>query len=261
MATYLVNGLEYKSKAALQKAIRAILERYQPGQWLGQSDFDMIYDVLAMHPKVDAKMGAGVQAIGVRLNTEYRRKEFFVRRVDGSETEFSYLKCLQPPTHQAEFTKACRELIAPGIITFKTNFFRKHTRPVCQITGERLTMDNSHVDHVAPNTFRNLLDDFIRDYGIDIHGVELISGGDNVSLVKIADEGIAQAWTTYHWKRAQLRVISAEANLSLARKVVERDPDFYERESTPEELAFRHQIRADFAAAGYTQIYPLGENS
>ncbi len=46
----------------------------------------------------------------------------------------------------------------------------------------------------------------------------------------------------------------------LKRRDVSRDPDYYERESTPAELAVRHAIRAKMLSEGWKLIYPKPEN-
>lgn len=225
MSEYLVNGVVFETKEAIQNMCSLFLYNYPDGSTLNPEDTDFIYDVLTMHPNADEKIGVGVKSIGVRLNPTYRRnKEFVVYRTDGSFTEFSYRKCLRPPSHCSRFILACRQAIASGIMAYSKQYFRTTPYPVCPFTGEMLTPDNSHVDHIHPFTFRRLLEDFISRYKVDIDAVQLSTGKDNSSAVLILDKQLEAAWIEYHWKHAKLRVISANANLRLGDREPPLDP-------------------------------------
>lgn len=260
--SYLVNGLEFATKEALQEEIKRILYKYEPEMILDCADTDFMCDVLFMHPHADEKIGKGVQSIGVQINPTYRNtRNFVVYRTDGTSSDFSYTKCLRPPTHRAMLIQACRQAIAPGIIAAKQSYFRQTVNPVCPITNEFLTPENTHVDHAYPKTFRNLFERFIREHHVNMDKVELVRGGDNSSIVQIADKMLESLWVSFHWQEAEIRFISAEANLlihdkdpSLVFALWEQQKNEAFPPSEPVSEWVKEKIRADMKAMGYTRV-------
>lgn len=212
MNSYVIDGYVYTSKAALGDAIRAILNRYLPGDVLDQADTDFMYDVIQMHPNAEEKIGCGIRGFGVQRNPKYGQSEFILIRKDSTQTDFSYNKCLCPPTQLGRFLQACRQSIGDGIIGFRDLYFRSTSNPVCELTGECLTPQTAHVDHAPPHTFRWIAETFMQKYRIDVSRVELKSGGDNSCTVYLPKD-IEELWIAYHWQLAKLRVISASENM------------------------------------------------
>lgn len=246
---FVVNGLLFTSKVALKGAICAILERYEPGQILDQDDTDFMYDVIQMHPNAADKVGCGVKAFGVQRNPSYKNKEFMLVRKDGTQTDFSFNKCLRPPTQLARFLQACRQSVADGIIAFRHAYFQMTPNPVCELTGELLTMENSHVDHAPPHTFRYIAEMFIQKYHVDVERVTLTSGGDNSCWVLMPTD-LEALWTDYHWQYAKLRVISAAENMRRGTHGVELPV------SGEVSQRIKDHIRAEMESNGWI----LGEN-
>lgn len=213
---YIVNGESFETKTALLDAIRTVFRRYLPGETLDQADTDFMFDVLMMHPDAETKAGCGIESFSVQFNPVYRNKEFHLHRKDGTSTDFSFKKCVSPPTHRARFLMACRQSIAPGIIAYRKTYFKVTVNPVCILSGDSLTPSNCHVDHEPPHTFRLLAEKFTNKYRVNMDGVHLSSGGDNNYTVLMPPD-LEQLWTDFHWRHAHLRVISAAANLRLGR--------------------------------------------
>lgn len=241
----LVNGELFTSKTALKAAIVAILGRYEVGQLLDQDDTDFMYDVIHMHPNADEKIGCGIKAFGIQRNASYKNKEFMLIRKDGTQTDFSFNKCLRSPTPLARFLQACRQSIADGIIAFRYAYFQSTPNPVCELSGVPLTMDNSHVDHAPPHTFRWIAEMFIQKYRVDVERVTLTSGGDNSCRVLMPSD-LEALWTDYHWQYAKLRVISAAENMKRGTHGVELP--------TPKEVSqhIKDYIRAEMESDGWT---------
>lgn len=259
---YLVNGLEFSSKEALQDEIKRILYKYEPDSILDRTDTDFMCDVLFMHPHADEKIGAGIQNIGIQINPTYRNtRNFVVYRTDGTSTDFSYNKCLRPPTQRALFIQACRQSITPGILAMRQAYFKQTVNPVCPITGEFLTPENCHVDHAYPDTFRNLLERFIKHYQVDIDRVALERGGDNSASIRIADKSLEATWIDFHWHFARVRVISAEANMAIHDKDPsavfaiwkQQDSETFPS-SEPVSEWVREKAREEMKAMGYTRV-------
>lgn len=210
-----VGGLEFRTKSALQEHIRAIVAKYPDEAALVGHDLTFVLSLLERHPHADVKIGCGVRAIIVRRNPVYRQtRGFYILRVDGSDTDFSWVECLNPTPHHKKVIRAMRALIEPQTMAFKQRFFDTQ-EPVCPLTSERLTFVGSHVDHVPPLTFERLVDDFCAAYGIDINRVPLRDElADNKYVDVIDDDLIAARWVNYHAAHAVLRVVSRLGNLS-----------------------------------------------
>jgi hypothetical protein len=141
-------------------------------------------------------------------------------RVDGSETDFSYSECLLPASIETKVQRAFRVAIEPDVFKFKQSFFDGYGDgcPVCPFTGEPLTFVGAHVDHAPPGTFRQLFNEFLSFAGCNVHEIQLREEEDNSFQEKLIDQKLKDAWVQFHRERAQLRVVSRTANLSLLRR-------------------------------------------
>ncbi len=218
--TYLILGEEYR-KTQLQQKIKAILHHYADNESLSKEDFDFILDVFKLHPNFKNKNGLGIQSIYTKTNSIYRNvREFWIVRSDGSETDFSYMKCLNGDSSNREkFLKACRIAVEPYTMAFKNSFFSEKKIARCPITGETISFCSSHVDHQSPNTFYKLVSDFIAEMKIDSEEISFVgSGQDGLCQITFQDKTLEKAWVDYHNKNAQLQVISQRANLSILKR-------------------------------------------
>jgi hypothetical protein len=100
-------------------------------------------------------------------------------------------------------------------MAFKQQFFDKQTEPVCELTHEPIAFVGSHVDHIPPFTFEQLVKDFCEEYEIDLKAVPIRNDkGDNKYVDLLDDDRIAALWVEYHKRHAVLRVVSQRGNLS-----------------------------------------------
>lgn len=214
-----IGEYSFATKATLQDYIRTIVGKYADEETLSGPDLRFVLALLDRHPNADVKVGAGVESIIVRRNPVYRQtRGFHIFRVDGTDTDFSWVECLNPTPHAKKVARALRALIEPQTMAFKQRFF--DTQPhVCALTGESISFVGSHVDHVPPLTFEYLVSAFCSDYGIDINTVPLRDElADNKYVDVIDDDLIAVRWTDYHAAHAVLRVVSRLGNLSYSKR-------------------------------------------
>ena len=90
--TLCLGGKHYATKKAAAEACRQVLHGTPPNEDLEGDDKALIEDVLRMHPHAAEKIGAGIKSIYVVQRVP--SKCFFVRRMDDTEVDFSYQKCL-----------------------------------------------------------------------------------------------------------------------------------------------------------------------
>ncbi len=209
---YSINGEEFKTKESLKRLIQQILHAYQPEQLLNETDYRFMLGVLDMHHSSDIKKGVGVQSIFVRENPTYKRNRgFWIKRIDGTVIDFSFIECISQRDDKTRFSNACRNAVREHIILFK-NHNLKHDS-ICPVTGVNLTKNNVHVDHAPPNTFDFIVKEFIRLKKIVVKHVKLIET-DEIIGGCFDSKNLSESFVAFHNSTAELRLVSAHANLS-----------------------------------------------
>ena len=85
----------FKSRAALERYIKALLIEVPAGAELTGEAEEIVTDLINHHPKAAEKTGAGIKKIVVRPDQIWKKnKQFWIVRQDGTEIDFSYRKCL-----------------------------------------------------------------------------------------------------------------------------------------------------------------------
>lgn len=216
-----VNNEVFKTKKALQERVREVLWFYRDGDVVDMFDTPFLISLFMRYPNAEQKIGCGISHIMVRRNLVYRQTQgFWIMRVDGSETDISYLECLTETPHHKRFERACRVAIEPSIMGFKQLAFALSAGLIaCPLTGDILTLTDSHADHIAPKTFKKLLADFVKIHGIDISGVSVNGRGVDGAIQDTLDSTeLEKQWIAYHDANADLRIVSRLGNLSHAKK-------------------------------------------
>lgn len=218
MSKYSINNRNFNTKDEVVKFVQSILYKYDEGNFLEKQDFDFIYDLLIEgHHDPDRKIGCGVAGIFVHSNG-YGNRGFFIKRLDGTETDFSYVKCIYKKSPLQDIKSACRTAIRDDIVKFREEFFSKNQDKdgflICPLTKEKIALDNCHVDHVPPNTFNKIFSDWIITKGIEPKTIKLIGFADGEMTKKIVDKELENSFITFHRERMTLRITSQLGNLS-----------------------------------------------
>jgi hypothetical protein len=214
-----VNGTFFKTKTALTKAIQKILHADRVGSDLNDSDTDFLVDLVARyHPDPDSKIGCGVKRMW-RDRNEYNGVGFYLERIDGTTTDFSFKKCLNPPTHAQKVEKAARFAVLDQIGRFKMKSFEGDKQPVCLYTKVILSPNDCHVDHEPPRTFQNLFRVFLKITERNIDLIKLRPRGDNSVYEEFEDKELERHWQAWHEANAKLRVLSRRGNLSDSKRI------------------------------------------
>jgi hypothetical protein len=213
--TYTIAGHTFETQKDLVVHVQAILRRYPAPARLTGDDAAVMGDLLLRHPHAEIKIGVGVAAIWIRRNSGGFGNGFFVERIDGVFVDFSYKQCVRPQTNASKAKFAFRRAIDSQVIAVKRAVFDTVALLSCPITGKPMTWDTAHVDHEPPRTFAALLAEYCTLRGVDLDTLELFEPKSGIG--KILPPAIEQDWAAWHAERAQLRVISAEANIKLVR--------------------------------------------
>ncbi len=173
-----------------------------------------LMDLLAMHPDAERKIGPGVERFEVRQ--QGRNRCFWVVRVDGSETDFSFLKCLSASRADpmARFLSAARRAVAGQARAVRDAAFRDTATLICPITEEPFTVESCHIDH-HPRPFVFWARLFVCARG-RIPATRTHEDGQVGEF--FADEDDERAWVAFHAAAAEMRAVSAAGNLRKPRK-------------------------------------------
>ncbi|MDN5750191.1 MAG: DCL family protein [Pseudonocardia sp.] len=217
MAKYQLGSHTYPSKSVALAEFRSILNGTALDEPLSASAAGMIQLLLrdGYHPEAAEKIGPGIEGVVVRINA-YGTRGFWLRRLDGTEVDFSYLVALNgAPSVEQGVRIALREEINDQIVTF----FDTQTadlargRVVCELCVTVVGSNGIQVDHAAP-TFIELASRFADSLGgWDVIGVECVGPTGR----RLADRNHARVWWEFHRQTARLRLVHKRCNLSRAR--------------------------------------------
>ena len=211
MPAFPLGARVYARKKDAVADVRRILHGSFVGVPLGGADSEIIRSVLDLHPGVAEKTAKGVAGIVVR-EVEYRpgiiQRCFFIQHPDGSETDFSFLVALGMAPSGPTMAAAARHAVAPLMHQFKMSRFGSAGAINCEISGERISWDDAHVDHAAPWPFSRIVSEFARQCG-----VPAIHDEDGLRTV-FTLQADAERFVTFHNDIAVLQVICRRLNMA-----------------------------------------------
>jgi hypothetical protein len=212
--------MSFRTKTEELAHCKAMLARYRDGDTINEQDSQYLMSLLQRHPEARDKIGCGVKRF-YRDRTSKGTSCFWLERVDGKPTEFSYKSCVngKGKTLEQEFAEACREAVQPDLDAAKKAHFAEHGnadgKVPCEETGELVAIYESHLDHKGPMTFDVIVKTFIASHKVTItHGM-LSVPADAQFVTTFVDEEIRQQFRDYHHSVCKLRIVAAKANLSL----------------------------------------------
>jgi len=217
MASLIVAGVQFSSKAALERHCRKTVEACSDGEIMPDSAF-MLNMLRQMHHSPWEKILPGLedQVMGVRVRHESAagliryavKNHTFVAYSTGMELDFSWVKCCRGFSVRSWSNEAMRRAVHKDIVAYKTLRFR-HGGVVSDASGAALTWDRCQVDHF-PVTYAELRDRFLAKIGVSLERVATLNDPMGGSL--LADEQFANAWVLFHQANATLRLVTPEEN-------------------------------------------------
>jgi hypothetical protein len=215
-----LKGIEFKFQKDAIYHFKNMLERYRNGQTIAGDDRDMLLALLERHPQAYKKIGCGVKRL-YKDRTDMPTSCFWIERTDASRTDFSYRIAISAKgkSLDQEFLEACRAAVKHDLWVAKEKHFEDFAdsdkRVECDITGEKVAFNESHLDHKKPMTFQVIVESFIGANDIEIKPEMLLMSQDAQFQTTMIDQELKDKFRRYHYKMAKLRVIKAELNLSL----------------------------------------------
>jgi hypothetical protein len=234
---------EYKFKKDAVTHYRTILNSYDFGQSLNDSDFDDLIDLLDYDyfnnladietteenneqniqlelelTGTNEKSEVEITITDIRIaKVQFNTKCFEVFYSDESSWYISYLMKINKTKYTPEklFNVACRNSIHNDIQTVKKDYFDKNSakgQVKCQETGILSKWTELVVDHRQPNTFSIIVDRFKEVNKIDLDSIEFSSNDQNHIIFE--DDKWTESFKQYHKEKASLRIVRTECNSS-----------------------------------------------
>ncbi|KAB7731240.1 DUF3223 domain-containing protein [Rudanella paleaurantiibacter] len=231
---------EFKFKKDALAYYKAILNSYNFGESLSDSDFEAIVDLLeydylnslAMDEETEQESEDAEEA--VENNSDKGEGGFYIKDIQVARVQFntkcfevfytddtsqyiSYLMLINSKRYEPEklFYIACRNSVHADIRAVKQVYFDTHSvkgQVKCQETGILSKWTELAVDHRQPHTFSMIVDRFKEVNNFDFDVIEYSSSPDNQLIFK--DEKLTQSFREYHRAKANLRIVRKECNSS-----------------------------------------------
>ncbi len=214
MRAIVIGTRVYPSKEEAKQGVYGVRSRYEAGLATPEDD-EFLRDLVAIHPDAEAKIGVGIDRFEARWNLG--SIGFWIVRIDSTETDFSFMKCLYGSATQDLVRSAMRSAVRHQLAEVRAAALT--ARACCPISGELLTVENCHADHAEP-LFIEIADAFASSEG----GYEAIitRALDGAFGRRFSDDAQAQRWIAFHQSQAQLRAVSKRTNLSTLRRGVSK---------------------------------------
>ena len=236
---------EFKFKKDAFAHYKAILNSYNFGESLSNSDFVAVIDLLeydylnslAENAEVkleDEQEKAESEEVAIENNTDENEDDFYIKDIQVARVQFntkcfevfyaddtsqyiSYLMLINNKRYEPEnlFYVACRNSVHADIYAVKQKYFDIHSikgQVKCQETGILSKWTELAVDHRQPNTFSIIVDRFKEATNPNLEVIEYTSNAQNQIIFK--DESLTESFKSYHKDKANLRLVRKECNSS-----------------------------------------------
>lgn len=207
---YVFGNKEFKNKEDVVKYIQTRVSNKLLNVRLNKKGEEFMLDLLENHPHAQEKKGVGIDYIYLH-KSEYNNKEFCIKRLDGTETIFSYKKCIYPPkySNRNKCIAAFRKSIEYQIIEFRAEYYSNHT------AQENNNLDKTDIHHSLPNSFKKIVEDFILEYNLDFNNSYTLLKQDDDKFYYLIDKELELSFQNFHKKRAVLVLLPRSQHIDI----------------------------------------------
>jgi Protein of unknown function (DUF3223). len=209
-----INGQFFATSAEFKAHIQKLLADIPQGVVIEEPHHSFLCQLIRRHKEAADKIGTGIKYFKVLTNTNYGGKNrcFYLFRKDGTQTDFSYQKCVSTPTHWEEYLDALRSTVMDHLVAEREKAFGAAEEILCPVRKVMMTRSVSYIDHTEPDTFLALADRFNDEEWIHEANPPVTEGNDLTCGRQLEDKGLEERWRYFHKMNAKLRVISKEAH-------------------------------------------------
>lgn len=208
-----LNGYQWPTRAAAEEHFKAILHdpRYGTHDPISDPDHDaQLRALVEIHREADEKIGVGIDHFfigltsdGDRFNVRADATGIWIRRVDGSTADFSYLTAIRNYGAKQNVKDAMRLALEDRRIEYREQRFAGGTA-TSDLSGTPFTSrDQAGVIYTDP-TWEQLSFRFAESEG-GWDAIEVHSGHGAVRVgAEFANPDVEDRWLAFHTKHAQL---------------------------------------------------------
>jgi len=210
---YVIGGRAFASKKALKTTIREIIACNPIDAPLTGDDDVFFRSLIERHKDAELKIGCGIEYFYPAYD-DWGVKAMRLHRVDGTSTDFSWVQCVTSTSHASDVRAALRNEIDEQRYAVKRQAFPVDGMTIiCPVNGNAITWEQAHVDHKPPLSFHALVEIWMENRKLIYADIAVTGGIDNEQVCLLRDRKLAKDWQEFHNMFAELRVISALANL------------------------------------------------
>lgn len=212
----------FKTKQTLTNYCKFVLNNADLDSLLQGEWEAVMVDVLNMHQDFHGKTKGQPFKIGVRAcQINPRNRQFFILREDGTDTDFSYYKCISGKSKESRIKETLRACVKYQSDGYKEKYFFENADRqgyvACAETGLKIRKRDSHIDHF-PVQFDEIVKEWVDINGLRSEDIILVKPKkDNATFWPFEDQELLQSFLDYHQKVATYRIVLNKVNLQRKR--------------------------------------------
>jgi hypothetical protein len=200
----LLNNLVFNSKKECKDFVRNVIKELNIYEIinLNHKYFNLFMELVKRHPEKENKIGVGINYFTILLDG-YKKKYLSIKRVDNTQCDISWIKCIDMNTYNFEILlkDAMRFEIREQILEYKFN--NPFPRECCKCK-KYFNSNDIEIDHYID--FKVLYDNFIKsnpNYPTVFDDEPTF----NNAVFKLSDKEYADKWSLYHKENAILQLL------------------------------------------------------
>ncbi|MCX5537703.1 DCL family protein [Streptomyces sp. NBC_00006] len=218
MVEFWIGPRRYDSKGAAKAAVQGVLHGHPRGTELGGDEFDLVRDLLDMHPDAVDKIGDGVDTILIDKGPHPKYPQhpsFYVIRADEQRDDFSYLVCFNHPSLRSQVHNVMRIEIEDKTTAYFDSRITEG-RFTSDRSGVPLQQSDTAVSYFRGPSFAQIADAFAANEG-GWEAIELTPPA-RQGLGEFVDRNQAERWRAWWDERAVLALLTKQENRTRPRR-------------------------------------------
>lgn len=214
-----LGGLEFNTKIAAERYIRALLCRYGRMQTIQEADIPVVKSILELHPNRAVIEDCGIKRVAVQwLDDEGKHRRLVAIRKDSSMRDFTWRHVIRTRSALDSVRRCCRSLVRGQVERFREKAFGTNIALACPVTEERITRNTCDIDHIKPDTFDALVNRWLGSILLKADDIEIIPSPNYQEPDRFQDAFLEENWRQFHSINAKMRAVSPRANRSVLRR-------------------------------------------
>jgi hypothetical protein len=203
-------SIEFPTKTKAKEFFKKMLSKYDDHEVISPEDHLYLDELILLHSEADDKIGMGIKRFFKAPSPEHPTSCFHLERLDGVETDFSYIDCISntKPTLAQYFYRACRQSVYECLIQQKNELFENGPVFCCK-TNEPVTRESSEYRHTEPR-FIELIREFITTENIIIKKEMFVDDDDLQYTTRFIDKLLESKFIEFHQQKANLNIFKKD---------------------------------------------------